>query len=79
MKVDRRTLPKSVRGAERRGYHIVELPLSNLNDRQTSWLGVNIWCTRQVKGHFVSRFHPDYKFAFQNEQDAVWFRLKWVL
>lgn len=71
----KRRYPRSVRGAKRRGWTVVEP--KNYADKGASYLGLMIWTDRNAKGKYVSSFEPT-RFAFENEGDAAWFALKWV-
>ena len=70
----KRRYPRSVRGAVRRGWTMVEP--KNFVDKGVSYLGLQIWTDRNAKGKYVSSFMPT-KFAFENEGDAAWFALRW--
>lgn len=78
-----RTNPRTVRTAERRGWHVVDVPTDkNWCDRatgnQTSWLGLQIWTDRHSSGYWVSNL-PTKKFAFENAEDASKFLFQWCL
>lgn len=77
-----KTNPRTVRGAERRGWHVVELPREVWIDRgtgnQTSWLGLQIWTDRNSDGYWVSSFGIR-KFAFEKVEDASKFLFQWCL
>jgi hypothetical protein len=69
--------PRSVRGAVRRGWHLVSIP----NQKDISYLGLQVYCTSFVNGHWISSFDPlgrDNKFAFEQESDAAWFTMKFT-
>jgi len=68
------TNPRSVRGAKKRGWTVISVDLKYVKD--TSWLGLNIWCDRQMGGYWVSSFMLR-EFAFEDGKDAVAFKLKW--
>ena len=68
----RRNNPRSVRGARRRGWIVIEPKPT----QDASYLGLQIWTDRNVKGKYVSSFMPT-KFAFELERDANWFALRW--
>lgn len=68
------TNPRTVRGAKKRGWTVISVDLKYVKD--TSWLGLNIWCDRQMSGHFVSSFMLR-EFAFEKGKDATAFKLKW--
>lgn len=74
----RRKYPRSVRGAGRRGWSVVTLPVSALEKHNTSWQELNIWASKQTKNHFVNNYQTR-QFAFESEADASWFSLKWAL
>lgn len=70
----KRRYPRSVRGAKRRGWTMIEP--KNYADKNVSYLGLQIWTDRNAKGKYVSSFEPT-KFAFELDRDASWFALKW--
>ena len=74
----RRTNPKTVRGAIKKGWHIVDVPRNTLEKFNTSWMGLEMWTVHQTKGSFVTCF-PNRKFAFELVEDASWFIMKWCV
>lgn len=70
----RATNPRSIRGAKKRGWHIVRA--RNNYVETASWMGLNIWCERTAGGYWLSSFHYR-EFAFENGTDALAFKLKW--
>lgn len=70
----KKTNPRSVRGAKKRGWTVVT-PRSNYVER-SSWVGLNIWSERSMTGYWVSSFQR-HEFAFENPSDATAFMLKW--
>ena len=74
----RATNPRTVRGARKKGWHIVKVPGLYRENYNTSWLGLEIWTLRQTKGNFVNSFALR-EFAFENAEDASWFTMKWCL
>lgn len=75
--------PRTIRGASKRGWHIVELKspvVKEVNGKPTpiSWIGVNIWTSRYAKGYWLSNFMLG-KFAFENSVDASMFIMQWTL
>ena len=64
--------PRSVRSAVRRKWKVVEVKHRD----DVSYLCLQIWTDRNVKGKYVSSFSPT-KFAFEREEDASWFTLRW--
>lgn len=70
----RPTNPRTVRGAKKRGWHIVQVDLKKLSD--VSWVGLCIWCERALGGYWVNSFHYR-QFAFESGADATAFKLKW--
>jgi hypothetical protein len=77
MKSWRRTNPRSVRGAVRRGWHLVDLTGVSLAEKfNVSYLGLQIWSDRNMAGRYVSSFNPT-KFAFEDPSDALIFKLKY--
>lgn len=69
------TNPRTVRGAKKRGWHVVHVELNNLKDR-ISWVGLCIWCEINVGGYWVNSYHHR-EFAFETGADATAFQLKW--
>jgi hypothetical protein len=65
--------PRSVRGAVKRGWHVVEVDTRKLN---VSWMGLCIWAERGLGGYWVAS-HWLKQFAFESGADAVAFKLKW--
>lgn len=72
----KRKYPRSVRGAVRRGWIVVEPKYDPTRVNNPSYLGLQIWTDCNVQGKYVSSFRPT-KFAFELEKDATWFSLKW--
>jgi hypothetical protein len=69
------TNPRSIRGARKRGWHVIKVDLQSLRER-TSWMGLNIWCDVACSGYWVSSFGLR-ELAFENSADATMFKLKW--
>ena len=69
--------PRSVRGAVRRGWHVVDIDLLKLSrERNISWLALCMWIERSLGGYWVaSRWLR--QFAFESGADAMAFKLKW--
>lgn len=65
--------PRSVRGAVKRGWHVVEI---DLRKRDVSWLTLCLWSERGLGGYWVAS-HYLKQFAFESGADAVAFKLKW--
>jgi hypothetical protein len=77
----KKTNPRSVRGAEKRGWHVIDVREWKTHpdgSALVSWLGLEIWSQRNSHGHFVSNF-MNRKFAFELEQDASAFMFQWTL
>lgn len=68
--------PRTVRGAARRGWRVIEP--KNYSSKNVSWLGLCIWSDRHMKGRFVNNFVEN-KFAFELDEDASHFLMKWCL
>ena len=77
VKIDLRTLPRSIRGARKKGWHVVKVP-DSYREKNVSWLGLEIWAHRQSKSFFVCNFAMR-EFAFKSTEDATWFTMKWCL
>lgn len=78
MKQDKRTLPRTVRGAVKKNWHVVTLPKNTLEKHNVSWLGLDIWAIKQTSGHHVNSYQTR-QFAFEKSEDASWFTMKWCL
>lgn len=70
--------PRSVRGAGRRGWHVVKIDPEKRMASNTSWLGLLVWADKNMKGPYVSSFETN-KFAFEKTEDASWFTMKWCV
>lgn len=71
----RKNKPRNLRSAARRNWTIVDIEHRD----DVSYLGLQIWTDRHVKGRYISSFYPwPCKFAFELEQDASMFALKWL-
>lgn len=75
---DKRRLPRSVRGAVKKGWHVVTLPRDTLEKHNVSWLGLDIWTVKQRKGYHVCSY-ANRQFAFEKIEDASWFTMKWCV
>lgn len=69
------TNPRTVRGARKRGWHVVRINLSKIEDR-VSWMGLCIWAEAALSSYWVASFHLR-EFAFESGADATAFQLKW--
>ncbi len=65
--------PRSVRGAVKRGWHVVEV---DTRKRDVSWMTLCLWAERGLGGYWVAS-HWLKQFAFESGADAVAFKLKW--
>jgi hypothetical protein len=74
----RKTNPRTVRGARKKGWYIVKVPGIYRERYNTSWLGLEVWSLRQTKGNFVTSFSLR-EFAFELAEDASWFTMKWCI
>lgn len=72
----KRNLPRTVRGARKRGWHVVKA--KNYSSKNVSWLGLMIWNDRMLKGNYVQCF-VNSEFAFERQEDASYFLMKWCL
>lgn len=66
------TNPRTVRGAVKRGWHVVEAK----RQESVTWMGLNIWAERSLSGYWISSY-AKHQFAFEKASDAVAFQLKW--
>ena len=74
----KRNNPRSVRGARKRGWHVVDVDLRKLSgERDVSWMALCIWIDRSPCGYWVAS-HWLRQFAFESGADAVAFKLKWT-
>ncbi len=71
----KRSYPRSVRGAGRRGWTVIRP--EGFKDRDTSWLGILIWPDKNAHGRYVCSYNTS-EFAFELEKDAAWFALRWL-
>lgn len=78
IKQDKRKLPRTVRGAIRKGWHVVTLPKDTLEKHNVSWLGLDIWTVKQRQGYHVCCYAKR-QFAFEKIEDASWFTMKWCI
>ena len=65
--------PRSVRGAVKRGWYVVDV---DLRKRDVSWMVLCVWAERGLGGYWVAS-HWLKQFAFESGADAVAFQLKW--
>ena len=68
--------PSSVRSARKQGWHVVSA--RNYLDKNVSWLGLMIWSDRMLKGGYVNSYSK-HEFAFEREEDASHFLMKWCI
>ena len=66
--------PRTIRGAKKRGWTVVQV--RNDYTKDLSWMGLNIWTDKNLSGYWMSSFHYR-EFAFENPSDALLFKLKW--
>jgi len=71
-----KTNPRSVRSAKKQGWRVVAA--KNYMDKNVSWLGLMIWSDRMLKGKYVESFSK-HEFAFEREEDASYFVMKWCV
>ena len=65
--------PRSVRGAVKRGWYVVDV---DLRKRDVSWMTLCLWAERGLGGYWLAS-HWLKQFAFESGADAVAFKLKW--
>jgi hypothetical protein len=70
--------PRSVNGAERKGWHIVEVPRNYFEKHKLSWVGIELWTGRNTRGYFATEFLTR-RFAFEREEDASKFIFQFVI
>ena len=66
--------PRSVRGAKKRGWTVVQA--RNGFEQDLSWFSLCLWCESHLGGYWVSSFGIR-QFAFEDAKDAMMFKLKW--
>ncbi len=66
--------PRSVRGARKRGWHMVQVNSNYVE--QVSWVGLCIWAERMIGSYWIASFGTR-TFAFESGADATLFQLKW--
>lgn len=69
--------PRTVRGAKKRNWFVVDVPFDVLTRKQVSWLGLELWAERHSEGYWVSSY-MNREFAFESEQDASKFIVQWT-
>lgn len=69
--------PRNVRHAAKQGWFVIDIP-NSVFDETISYLGLVYWSKTNATGGVVSTFQPTCRFAFENEQDLAWFKLKWL-
>ena len=74
----KKTNPRSVRGARKRGWHVVKVPANTLEKHNVSWVGLVMWSTHKTRGNHVNSY-TNREFAFEQVEDASWFTMKWCL
>lgn len=77
------TNPRTVRSAERRGWHVVDVGRSSTKvidgkEKITSWTGLCIWADCYSQSYWVGSYSTG-KFAFENYADASMFIFQWTL
>lgn len=70
--------PRSISGAVKRGWHVVEPSQQYGVKYNVSWLGLVIWADRNSSGHYVNDFALR-QFAFEQVEDASKFLFSWGL
>jgi hypothetical protein len=70
--------PRTVRGARKRGWHVVDVPDTYHSKHRLSWLGVGMWTVNHTNGYFVDNFATK-QFAFEREEDASRFIFQFVI
>jgi hypothetical protein len=68
--------PRTVRSAKRQGWRVVTA--KNYSDKNVSWVGLMIWSDRMLKGNYVQSY-SNHEFAFEREEDASHFLMKWCI
>ena len=72
------TNPRSIAGAVKRGWHVVE-PSQHYGPKyNVSWLGLVIWTERNANGNWLSDYSKR-QFAFDCVEDASKFLFAWGL
>ena len=73
----RKNNPRSVRGARRSGWHVIEVSNAMLSQRQSSWMGMELWATKHLQHNFVGSWSLG-QVAIESEADASMFVLTWT-
>jgi len=73
-----RTNPRTVKGAIKKNWHIVNVPRTYSQKHNVSWLGLEIWAIRHSSSYWISDFMQD-QFAFKEAEDASKFLFQWCL
>jgi hypothetical protein len=74
--MSRKNFPRTVRSAKKHGWRVVTA--RNYLDKNVSWLGLMIWSDRSLKGKYVQSYSK-HEFAFEREEDASYFLMKWCI
>ena len=78
------TNPRTIRGAEKRGWHVVHVPVGKRfyspdSGTQLSWLGLEFWTNKNCKGEWVNEYFPNRQYAFKEAEDASKFIFQWCI
>lgn len=73
-----RTNPRTINGAVKKGWHVVDVPRNYILSHNVSWLGLELWLTQYSNSYFISDF-SQYQFAFKEAEDASKFLFHWCL
>jgi hypothetical protein len=72
------TNPRTITGAKRKGWHVVEPVDDYIRRHNVSWLGLVIWTDRNTDGHYLNNYSSR-QFAFERVEDASKFLFMWGL
>ena len=70
--------PRRMRSAVRAGWHVIEVDDVGRTKRNISHLGLMIWTDANKIGRYITSYNGHLsKFAFEQIEDAAFFKLKW--
>jgi len=70
--------PRTIHGAQKRGWHVVQVPRNYMDRYDITWLGIGLWASRHSNGYFLDNFLLR-QFAFERDEDASKFIFQFAL
>lgn len=71
----------NTRQARKAGWIILDMPAERMHEIRfqhvTFYKLIDI-IDENISGRVIYSVQPNYRFAFENTQDALWFKLKWL-